>query len=119
MLMAPLSLMFGRQTLADVHVPVLLYSGDGDKVVAVDKNAAALARKLPEPPDFKLLAGAGHFVFMAPCDSDQLLAMPAICTDADGVDREGIHRDLISEAGRFFVHTLGQSTRAGLQTADQ
>jgi hypothetical protein len=30
MLMAPLSLMFGRHTLADVHVPVLLYSGDGD-----------------------------------------------------------------------------------------
>lgn len=119
MLMAPLSLMFGRHTLADVHVPVLLYSGDGDKLVAVDKNAAALARKLPEPPDFKLLAGAGHFVFMAPCDSDQLAAMPAICTDADGVDREGIHRDLISEAGRFFSHTLGQSTRAGMQTTDQ
>ena len=119
MLMAPLSLMFGRHTLADVHVPVLLYSGDGDKLVAVDKNAAALARKLPEPPNFKLLAGAGHFVFMAPCDSDQLAAMPAICTDADGVDREGIHRDLISEAGRFFTRTLGTSTRAGLQTADQ
>jgi predicted dienelactone hydrolase len=119
LLMAPLSLKFGRHTLADVHVPVLLYSGDGDKLVAFDKNAAALARKLPTAPDFKLLAGAGHFVFMAPCNSDQLLAMPAICTDADGVDREGIHRDLISEAGRFFSHTLGQSTRAGLQTADQ
>ena len=85
----------------------------------MDKNAAALARKLPEPPDFKLLAGAGHFVFMAPCDSAQLALMPAICTDADGVDREGIHRDLSSEAGRFFTQTLGRSTRAGLQTADQ
>lgn len=119
LLMAPLSLKFGRHTLADVHVPVLLYSGDGDKLVAFDKNAAALARKLPIAPDFKLLAGAGHFVFMAPCDESQLAAMPAMCTDADGVDRESIHRDLISEAGRFFNHTLGQSTRAGLQTADQ
>ncbi len=119
MLMAPLSLMFGRHTLADVRVPVLLYSGDGDQLVAVDKNAAALARKLPQPPDFKLLAGAGHFVFMAPCDSEQLAAMPTVCTDADGVDREGIHRDLITEAGRFFSQALGQSTRAGLQTADQ
>ena len=76
-------------------------------------------RKLPEPPDFKLLAGAGHFVFMAPCDSDQLATMPGICTDADGVDREGIHRDMVSEAGRFFSRTLGEATRAGLQTADQ
>ena len=119
MLMAPLSLMFGRHTLADVHVPVLLYSGDGDKLVAVDKNAAALARKLPIAPDFKLLAGAGHFVFMAPCNAEQIAAMPALCTDADGVDREDIHRNMISEAGRFFSRTLAMPNRAGMQTADQ
>lgn len=119
MLMAPLSLKFGRHTLAGVHVPVLLYSGDGDQLVALDKNAAALARKLPVAPDFKLLAGAGHFVFMAPCTAEQLAAMPALCTDADGVDREDIHRNLIAEAGRFFAHTLGRPSRAGMQTADQ
>ncbi|WP_339069204.1 dienelactone hydrolase [Pseudomonas idahonensis] len=119
MLMAPLSLKFGRQTLAGVHVPVLLYSGDGDQLVALDKNAAALARKLPVAPDFKLLAGAGHFVFMAPCSAEQLAAMPALCTDADGVDREDIHRNLIAEAGRFFTHTLGRPSRAGMQTAVQ
>lgn len=62
LLMAPLSLMFGRQTLADVHVPVLLYSGDKDQLVDPDKNADALARKLPVEPEFKVLAGAGHFV---------------------------------------------------------
>ncbi|VVN91894.1 alpha/beta hydrolase family protein [Pseudomonas fluorescens] len=118
LLMAPLSLKFGRHTLADVHVPVLLYSGDGDKLVAFDKNAAALARKLPTAPDFKLLAGAGHFVFMAPCTEEQLAAMPALCTDADGVDRKDIHRTMISEAGRFFSHALGKPGRAGMQTAD-
>lgn len=119
LLMAPLSLKFGRHTLADVHVPVLLYSGDGDKLVAFDKNAAALARKLPTAPDFKLLAGAGHFVFLAPCNEEQIAAMPALCTDADGVDRKDIHRNMISEAGRFFAHALGKPTRAGMQTADQ
>jgi len=119
LLMAPLSLKFGRHTLAGVHVPVLLYSGDGDKLVPFDKNAAALARKLPIAPDFKLLAGAGHFVFMAPCTQEQLAAMPALCTDADGVDREDIHRNLISEAGKFFFTTLSQPSRAGMQTADQ
>jgi predicted dienelactone hydrolase len=98
---------------------VLLYSGDGDKLVAFDKNAAALARKLPIAPDFKLLAGAGHFVFMAPCNEDQFIVTPALCTDADGVDREDIHRNLISEAGSFFSRTLGKATRAGMQTADQ
>lgn len=54
-----------------MHVPVLLYSGDGE----------------------------------------QLVAMPALCTDADGVDCEDIHRNLIAEAARFFTHTLGRPSR--------
>jgi hypothetical protein len=39
-----------------------------------------------------LLAGAGHFVFMAPCDDEQHQRMPVLCKDADGVDRRHIHR---------------------------
>jgi len=119
MLMAPLSLMFGRQTLSEVHLPILLYSGDGDALVAVDKNAEALARKLPQAPDFKLLAGAGHFVFMAPCTDAQRATVPALCNDAAGVDREDIHRNLTAEAGRFFVETLGSPSLSGMQTAHQ
>lgn len=108
--MAPLSLMFGRQTLADVHVPVLLYSGENDRLVFPDKNADALARKLPVEPEFKVIPGAGHFVFMAPCNDEQMAAMPGLCTDAQGVDRVDIHRDLIYEAGRFFSNVLEPAT---------
>jgi hypothetical protein len=45
--------------------------------------------------------------------------MPALCTDADGVDRKDIHRTMITEATRFFSDALGKPTRAGLRTADQ
>lgn len=119
MLMAPLSLMFGRQTLGDVHVPVLMYAGDSDELLALDRNAEALARKLPQTPDYRLLAGAGHFVFMAPCSAEQRANMPLICTDREGVDREGIHRTLSAEAARFFADALGRENdeRAGMQTA--
>jgi predicted dienelactone hydrolase len=119
LLMAPLSLMFGRQTLGDVHVPTLIYSGDSDLLVAMDANAQALARKLPVHPDYRVIPNAGHFVFMAPCTDSQRHAMPGLCNDAEGVDREQIHRDLISEAGRFFSHSLGRDNHAGMQTADQ
>ncbi|CAM3132595.1 dienelactone hydrolase [Pseudomonas floridensis] len=120
MLMAPLSLMFGRHTLGDVHVPVLMYAGDDDQLLALDKNAEALARKLPNAPDYRLLAGAGHFVFMAPCSDEQRSAMPLVCNDRDGVDREDIHRTLSAEAVRFFTSTLGSfgSDNSGMQTAD-
>jgi len=120
MLMAPLSLMFGRQTLGDVHVPVLMYAGDDDQLLALDKNAEALARKLPQAPDYKLLAGAGHFVFMAPCTDDQRATMPMVCNDREGVDRADIHRTLSAEAVRFFTSTLGasDSDNSGMQTAN-
>lgn len=35
MLMAPLSLMFGRHALAGVRVPALIYSGDRDQLLAL------------------------------------------------------------------------------------
>ena len=119
LLMAPLSLMFGRHALAQVKVPTLIYSGDNDQLLAIDKNAQALARKLPVTPNYRLLAGAGHFVFMAPCDDEQREHMAALCTDPDGVDREGIHLSLQAEAAHFFSRTLGRRGRAGLDTVDQ
>jgi predicted dienelactone hydrolase len=121
LLMAPLSLMFGRHTLSDIHVPVLLYSGDGDELLAIDRNADALARKLPQTPDYKLLAGAGHFVFMAPCSDEQRATMPIVCNDREGVDREDIHRNLSAEAVRFFEDALGmpELSHGGMQTAHQ
>ncbi|RWU18864.1 dienelactone hydrolase [Pseudomonas alkylphenolica] len=119
LLMAPLSLMFGRQALAHVKVPALIYSGDNDQLLAIDKNAQALARKLPVAPNYRLLAGAGHFVFMAPCDDEQREHMAALCNDPEGVDREGIHLSLQSEAAHFFNRTLKHPGRAGLNTANQ
>lgn len=117
-LMAPLALMFGRHGLAEVHVPVLLYSGAADQLLLVEQNAGALARKLPQTPSYHLLDGAGHFVFMAPCDDEERVASPGLCTDARGVDRVGIHRDMNAEAARFFATTLG-SAHYGMQTASQ
>lgn len=107
MLMAPLSLQFGRHALAGVQVPALIYSGDSDQLVAVDRNAEALARKLPVTPDYRLLAGAGHFVFMAHCDAEQYARMPALCKDAEGVDRRHIHHSLERETAAFFSQALG------------
>lgn len=42
--------------------------------------------------------------------------MPMLGTDAEGVDRAGIHRNLISEAGLFFRHALGQPNHGIGQT---
>ncbi|MWK57050.1 prolyl oligopeptidase family serine peptidase [Pseudomonas otitidis] len=112
MLMAPPGVLFGRKGLEPVQVPVLLYSGEEDRVVPLEQNARALLRKLPNPPDFRLVPGAGHFVFMAPCSEEMDAMVPQVCEDADGVDRVEVHRELDAEAVRFFTRTL-----ADLQTS--
>lgn len=112
MLMAPPGVLFGRKGLEPVQVPVLLYSGDEDRVVPLEQNARALLRKLPNAPDFRLVPGAGHFVFMAPCSEEMDALVPQVCEDADGVDRVAVHRELDAEAVRFFTRTL-----ADLQTS--
>lgn len=105
MLLAPLGLMFGRHELESVAVPVSIYSGDNDQVLDWTRNAGALARKLPSA-NFHVLSGAGHFVFMAPCNDAETAATPGLCLDAEGVDRQAIHRDLIDDASRFFAQQL-------------
>ncbi|HSC84317.1 MAG TPA: hypothetical protein VLC30_11930 [Pseudomonas sp.] len=106
LLLAPLGLMFDRAELEQVQVPVLLYSGDDDQVLALEHNAGALNRSLPQSPDYRVLPGAGHFVFMAPCSAQMNSLLPYLCEDAEGVDRVAIHHDLSVEAVRFFRQTL-------------
>ncbi|WP_273233330.1 MULTISPECIES: alpha/beta hydrolase family protein [Pseudomonas] len=106
LLLAPLGLMFGRQDLADVQVPVLLYAGAEDHLLLPAENAAALARRLPGPADYRVVPGAGHFVFMAPCSAEMREAAPQLCDDGEGVDRMAVHDSLNSEAVRFFSQTL-------------
>jgi predicted dienelactone hydrolase len=106
LLLAPLGLMFGRQDLADVQVPVLLYAGAEDHLLLPAENAEALARRLPGPADYHVVPGAGHFVFMAPCSTEMHEAAPQLCEDGEGVDRLAVHDSLNSDAVRFFGQTL-------------
>ncbi|MEN0108537.1 MAG: dienelactone hydrolase [Pseudomonas sp.] len=107
MLLAPLGLMFGKEELQDVQLPVLMYAGDRDQLVAIETNALALSHSLPQPPNYSLLDGAGHFIFMSPCSAEQEQMMPLLCRDADGVDRQKIHRRMNAEAVEFFSTVLG------------
>ncbi|MFJ3259689.1 alpha/beta hydrolase family protein [Pseudomonas sp. NPDC086581] len=110
LLLAPLSLMYGVHELEDVQVPVLLYTGNEDQILDWKKNAGALARKLPQQADLRVLDGAGHFVFMSPCSEEEVEATPDLCTDTQGVDRKAIHRDLAASAAEFFDVSLGGAT---------
>jgi predicted dienelactone hydrolase len=106
-LMAPaLGYVFDRAALAKVEVPVRLYRPGADELLAHPWNAERIARMLPNPPEYQVLDGAGHFVFLAPCPSAFAALIPIICTDPPGIDRNAIHMRLNAEMIDFFRRAL-------------
>lgn len=106
-LMAPaLGYVFDKPGLAKVEVPVRLYRPTADEVLAHPWNAERIAKMLPRPPEYQLVEGAGHYVFLPPCPMLLALRLPHICKDPRGVDRAAFHVRLNAEMVDFFRRTL-------------
>lgn len=98
---------FGVDGLRDVHVPVQLWGGEHDRIVA--DGAARVRQQLPAA-EYHEVPGAGHFAFLAPC-SWQMRALIGvmtwfgtedICTDPARFDRIAFHRDFNRDVTAFF-----------------
>jgi predicted dienelactone hydrolase len=98
----PLAIFFGPDSLKGVTVPVQLWEsargGDG----VTPEMVAAVEQTLPAKPDYHVVPEAGHFAFLAPCPAAMAKAVPEICTDAPGFDRVAFHKELNAEALAFF-----------------
>jgi predicted dienelactone hydrolase len=105
--MAPaLGHLFDKEGLADVRVPVRLYRAGADEVLRHPWNAERVRLALPTAPEYEVLEGAGHYIFLAPCSPSLRAALPALCTDPPGIDREAIHKKLNADMVAFFRRTL-------------
>ena len=105
-LMAPAwSVFFDRHGLADVAIPLRLYRAANDTMVRAATGEEHLLKLLPRPPEYVVIPGGDHNVFVAPCG--QGMRGPA-CADAKGVDRVAIHRRMNREILDFFDRTLGK-----------
>ena len=107
-LMAPaLGYVFDQAGLADVRVPVRLYRAGADQVLRYPWNAERIRKLLPTPPDYVVVEGAGHFIFLPPCSPALAAQAPPICADPPGIDRAAFHEQLNAEMVAFFRRTLG------------
>lgn len=105
--MAPgFGFLFDRAGLADVDVPVRLYRAENDQVLRQPWHAQRIADNLPRPPEYEVIKGAGHYVFLAPCAPEIASRNTILCLDPPGVDRAAIHRQLNDEMVDFFRRTL-------------
>ena len=100
---------FGPDGLANVHVPVQLWSAEQDDNVPYATNARLIRAALGPRVEFHAVPGAVHTSFLAPCG---VLKPPAICSDPAQFDRKAFHATMNDSVVAFFDrHLPGQAAR--------
>ncbi|MFD0740216.1 alpha/beta hydrolase family protein [Lysobacter koreensis] len=93
----------GTNGLADVRVPVQLWSGEQDDKVPYATNAKPVREALGARVEFHAVPGAGHTSFLTPCG---LLRPPGLCTDPGQFDRRTFHAAMNASVVAFFDERL-------------
>jgi hypothetical protein len=72
-----------------------------DAVLLPSENADVVRGGLSSVFEFTQVPGAGHYVFLAPCDGEAKL-----CADPPEVNRRAVHAGLNAGAVKFFQAQL-------------
>ncbi|WP_241018429.1 dienelactone hydrolase [Paraburkholderia sp. Tr-20389] len=97
---------FGRAGLANVHVPVQLWRAADDRHQQHPYYDEAVRAALPHAPDYHVVAGAGHYDFLPPCDVRLAHKRPELCNSLPGFDRAAFHEQFNAAVVQFFQATL-------------
>lgn len=97
---------FDAAGLSEVRVPIQLWRAEDDVLLPHPWYAEAVRQALPRAPDYRVVTGAGHFDFLAPCSEKLASIAPPICTSGPGFDRAAFHRDFNAQVLAFFQKTL-------------
>ncbi|MCK5364523.1 MAG: hypothetical protein KAR22_16220, partial [Gammaproteobacteria bacterium] len=107
-LMAPaFGFLFDRDRLHRVPAKVRLYRAEMDNVLRADTHVEPYLRSLPLVPEYRIVKGAGHYAFLAPCPEALIEEDPDICRDRPGFDRIAFHERLNDQIFDYFNRTLG------------
>ncbi|CAB3745986.1 alpha/beta hydrolase family protein [Paraburkholderia humisilvae] len=99
---------FGPRGLADVRIPVQLWSAQFDHVLPAPDYADAVRAALPNAPDFHVAENADHYDFLPACSAAFARDVPEICTSRPGFDRAEFHAEMNRDIVAFFERTLGR-----------
>jgi len=103
---APVGSWLTEASLRDVGVPVWVVVGTRDTTAPAASNARRIAGLVPGAR-FSLVAGAGHYTFLAECQPLGRERRPDLCGDEPGLDRAAVHRSIAADAATFFGSLSG------------
>jgi len=104
--MAPMALVFDQASFTGITRPVHLHYGTADRLLDPAQNANNVIRWLPTLAGRTAIVGSDHWVYLAPCSAELAEAASEICSDAPGIDRAKLHRQIQKEALDFFAAHL-------------
>ena len=93
-------------SLKAIAIPIAIVAGEGDSVVPVDANAKRYAAAIPHAALTIFPGGVDHYTFLDSCTDAGRSALPLLCVDRPGVDREAIHNAANDLAAKFFDSKL-------------
>jgi predicted dienelactone hydrolase len=93
---------FDPASLRSIGVPIELWGSNQDQVVPFASNAGYLQRYLPHITAAHDVADARHYSFLRPCSDAARAALPDICSDRPGFDREVFQNTLNKSLVQFF-----------------
>lgn len=100
--LAPMAVVFTPESLAAISVPVRVMTAEADPVLNGKYHGGYVAAHLPKAQS-AVVAGAGHFAFMAPSS----IPLPSAAGDASsnpvGFDRAAFLPQLENEVAAFFA----------------
>jgi predicted dienelactone hydrolase len=106
-LMAPaFGFLFDRDRLSRVPAQVRLYRAEMDNLLRADTHVEPYLRSLPLVPEYRIVKGAGHYAFVAPCPEALIEEDPDICRDRPGFNRIAFHARFNEQILDYFNRTL-------------
>lgn len=93
------------ESLAAIAVPVRIVVGSDDLQAVPAVSVAPIAAAVPGV-SLDVLPSVGHYTFVSVCTSKGRAYVKQLCSDADGVDRDAVHRRVAGWAVEFFGATL-------------
>jgi predicted dienelactone hydrolase len=97
---------FTRADVNDIRIPIEMVAGLGDNVAPPPTNAQRYTALIPGAKLVMLPATVTHYTFVPACTDQGKQALPRLCHDAPGLDRQNVQAEVGELAIDFFRRSL-------------
>jgi predicted dienelactone hydrolase len=101
--------------LNKISIPVEIVAGESDQNVPIASSAKYFAANIPGAKLHIVAGNVGHYVFLDSCTDAGRKNTTGLCIDANGIDRDAIHRETVQMSIHFFesMDTVIRKTNQG------